>query len=74
MRDELIANNRALAGDSGDLSGAKFEIHYGITQAISVFYRQQQHQLTVDIGTINSVSVVDIDDSLVTTQQTIGFK
>ena len=74
MRDELIANNRALAGDSGDLSGAKFEIHYGITQAISVFYRQQQHQLTVDIGTINSVSVVDIDDSLDTTQQTIGFK
>ena len=73
-REELIANNRALAGDSGDLSGAKFEIHYGITEAISVFYRQQQHQLTVDIGTINSVSVVDIDDSLDTTQQEIGFK
>ncbi|MFT4816437.1 MAG: hypothetical protein ACI80L_001125 [Pseudohongiellaceae bacterium] len=74
VRDDLIANNRTLVGDSGDLSGAKFEIHYGITEAISVFYRQQQHQLTVDLGTINSVSVVDIDDSLDTTRQETGFK
>jgi hypothetical protein len=74
VRDDLIANNRALIGDSGDLSGAKFEIHYGITEAVSVFYRQQQQQLTVDLGTINSVSVVDIDDSLDTTRQEIGFK
>lgn len=74
IREDLLANTQRLVGDSGDLSGAKFEIHYGITEAISVFYRRQQHQLTVDLGTINSISVEDIDDSLNTEQQLIGFK
>lgn len=74
VRGDLVANNRRLAGDSGDLNGGKFELHYGVTESVSVFYRQQQHQLTVDLGTINSVSLIDIDKSLNTTQQSLGFK
>jgi hypothetical protein len=74
VRDDLVANNRRLAGDSGDLNGGKLELHYGITESLSVFYRQQQHRLTVDLGTINSVSLIDIDKSLNTTQQSLGFK
>ncbi|PCJ28464.1 MAG: hypothetical protein COA96_01065 [SAR86 cluster bacterium] len=74
IRDDLIANNRALEGDSGDFSGKKFELHYGITESLAVFYKQQQHSLTIDLGEIASVSLVDIDNSLDTTQQSAGFK
>ncbi|MCH7817823.1 MAG: hypothetical protein IIC60_14780, partial [Proteobacteria bacterium] len=55
IRDDLIANNRTLVGDSGDLDGVKFELHYGVTETLSVFYRRQQHSLTVDLGPTNSI-------------------
>jgi len=74
IRDDLIANSQTLAGDSGNLSGSKFELHYGITEELAVFYRQQQHSLTVDLGAINSVQLVDIDDSLNTKSQAAGLK
>ncbi len=73
-RDDLIANNRRLEGDSGDLTGGKVEIHYGVTEELSVFYRRQQHDLTVDLGTINSINLIDIDRSLQTTMEAAGFK
>jgi len=50
VRDELIINNKTLVGDSGNLIGGKFELHYGITETLAVFYRQQQHSLTVDLA------------------------
>ena len=74
VRDELIVNNRTLVGDSGNLIGGKFELHYGITETLAVFYRQQQHSLTVDLGPIDSINLIDIDDSLETTSQMAGFK
>ena len=59
IRDDLIANNRRLAGDSGDLSGEKLELHYGVFEEFSVFYKRQQHSLTVDLGTISSINLID---------------
>lgn len=73
-RDELVANNRALGGDSGDLSGGLLEIHYGALEYLEVFYRRQEQQLQIDLGTINSASITDIDESLDTTQESLGLK
>jgi hypothetical protein len=74
IREDLFASNRRLVGKSGDLQGSRLEAHYGITDFLSVFARHQEHELTVDLGEISSINVLDIDDSLDTTQQEIGFK
>ncbi len=74
IRDDLIAANRILAGKSGDLSGRRLELNYGILPELSVFYRRQEHALTVDLGTINSINLIDIDNSLDTTYQSAGVK
>ncbi|MCG8414135.1 MAG: hypothetical protein MI746_07935 [Pseudomonadales bacterium] len=74
IREDLFAANQRLAGNSGDLSGFKLEAHYGITDFLSAFARYQQHDLTVDLGEISSVRLLEIDDDLDTTQQEIGIK
>ncbi|GJM14151.1 MAG: hypothetical protein DHS20C12_25540 [Pseudohongiella sp.] len=74
IREDLFANNQRLVGKSGDLSGARYEAHYGITDYLSVFARYQQHELTVDLGDIASVNIVDISPSLDTTQKEVGIK
>lgn len=74
VREDLFASNRRLVGKSGDLQGGRLEAHYGITDFLSVFARHQEHELTVDLGEISSINVLDIDDSLDTTQQEIGFR
>lgn len=74
IREDLFASNRRLVGKSGDLQGTRLEAHYGINDFLSVFARHQEHELTVDLGEISSINVLEIDDSLDTTQQEIGFK
>lgn len=74
VRDDLFANNQRLVGKSGDLDGFKLEAHYGITDFLSVFARHQEHELTVEIGEISSVNIVDLDNALKTTQQEVGVK
>lgn len=73
-RDDLIAASGRLEGDSGDLSGSKLELHYGITEDLSVFFSRQLHSLTLDLGEISSVDLVDIDESLETLAQSAGIK
>ncbi len=73
-RDDLVASTGRLEGDSGDLSGSKLEIHYGITRDIDVFYRRQDHSLTLELGELSSINLIDIDDSLETTAQSAGLK
>lgn len=73
-RDDLIAASGRLEGDSGNLSGLKIELNYGVTRDLSVFYRRQEHALTLDLGEISSVNLLDIDESLDTTAQTAGLK
>ena len=74
FRDDLLANNSRLVGDSGDLSGEKLELHYGVLEEFSVFYKRQQHSLTVDLGPIASINLIDIDTSLDTKMESAGFK
>jgi len=74
IREDLFKNNPRLTGKSGDLDGTRFEAHYGLTDYLSIFARYQQHELTVDLGEIASINLVDISNSLDTTQQEIGLK
>lgn len=74
IREDLFENNPRLTGKSGDLDGTRFEAHYGVTDYLSIFARYQQHELTVDLGEIASINLVDISNSLDTTQQEIGLK
>lgn len=74
IRDELLAGTRRLEGKSGDLSGDLASLQIGLTPGISAFYRRQQTALTVDIGEISSINLLDIDDSLDTTLTAYGFK
>lgn len=74
FRDELLKDVTRLTGDSGNLSGYKFAVNYGITSELSAFYRHQKQSLTVDLGEISSVDLIDIDSSLETTSQTIGLR
>ncbi len=73
-REDLIAASGRLEGDSGDLLGNKLELHYGVSRDFSLFYRRKQQSLTLDLGEINSVDLVDIDQSLETLAQSAGLK
>jgi len=73
-RDDFVANDRRLVGDSGDLIGGTFAAHYGISEHVSMFLSRREHSLSIDLGTINSVNVTQIDDSLDTSKDTLGFK
>lgn len=73
-RDDLIAASGRLEGDSGNLSGSRLELSYGITSDLSVFYRRQQHELTLDLGEISSVNLINIDKSLNTLTESAGIK
>ena len=74
VREDLIAGNRRLVGDSGDLEGYRLEAHYGFTEWLSVHFRQQRQDLTVDLGEISSVNVLAIDGELETTARELGLK
>ena len=73
-REDLINANGRLKGDSGNLSGNKLELHYGVTEDIAIYYKRQDHSLTLDLSEINSVDLIDIDDSLETLAESIGLK
>ncbi len=74
VREDLLAGTRQLEGDSGDLKGERVELQFGITSYLSAFYRRQQQDLTIDLGEIKSINLVDIDDALSTTATAYGLK
>jgi len=74
VREDLLAGTRKLVGDSGDLSGHKAEIQFGVHATLSVFYRRQQQDLTIELGDITSINLLALDDSLQTTSSAYGLK
>lgn len=74
IREDLLAGTRQLEGDSGDLEGERVELQFGITSYLSAFYRRQQQDLTIDLGEIKSINLVEIDDALSTTATAYGLK
>ncbi|MEX2130197.1 MAG: hypothetical protein WD772_01820, partial [Pseudohongiellaceae bacterium] len=74
IREDLLAGQQRLVGDSGDLDGERFEFHLGLTDNLALFYTRQQQEFTVDLGTISSVKLVDISASLETDMESAGLK
>lgn len=74
IRDDLLAGTRQLEGDSGDLSGNRAEIQFGITSYLSAFYRRQKTDLTIELGDISSINLLSIDDAFKTTSTAYGLK
>lgn len=74
IRDDLLAGTRKLEGDSGDLSGQKLELNFGLTSYLSAFYRRQEHDLKIELGEVSSINLLDIDNKLSTTASAYGLK
>ncbi|MEX0618477.1 MAG: hypothetical protein WDZ76_08020 [Pseudohongiellaceae bacterium] len=74
VREDLLKSNDNLTGDTGDLTGTRFELQYGLTSWLTLFYQRQQHDLTVQLGEISSAQIEDLDDALSTTRQEYGIK
>lgn len=74
VRKDLLAGTRKLVGDSGDLTGRRAEIQLGLTSYLSAFYRRQEQDLKIELGSIASVNLLDIDDGLSTTMTAYGLK
>jgi hypothetical protein len=74
LREELLVGQDNLVGDSGDLTGQRLDLNYGIFSTLSVFYTRQQHEFALDFGDISSVKLLDIDESLDTEIQSAGLK
>ncbi len=73
-RDELVAGTRSLTGNSGDLSGQRAEIQFGLGSMFTLFYRQQSQDLTVKFSPVSSVDLEDFDTELNTTSKAYGVK
>src|SRR5690606_19150936 len=74
VRDDLIAGNRRLVDDSGDLQGWQGTLRVGLLDVLEAFYRRQEHDLTLKLGPIASLGLVDLDQELHTTSQEGGLK
>ncbi len=74
FREDLLAGQQKLIGDSGDLDGERLEVHFGITDDLALFYTNQQQEFAIDLGPLSSVKLVDISKSLNTDMETAGLK
>jgi hypothetical protein len=73
-RDELVTGTRSLSDNSGDLSGQRAEIQFGLGSMFSVFYHQQSQDLTVKFSPVSSVDLEDSDTALKTMSKAYGLK
>ena len=74
IREDLLAGQQRLAGNSGDRDGERLEFHFSLTEDLSVFYTGQEQAFSLDLGPINSLELVDISRSLDTDMQSAGLK
>jgi len=74
FREDLLAGQQRLIGDSGNLDGERLELHFGLTDDLAVFYTRQQQDFKVEFGPISSVELVDISKSLQTDMETAGLR
>lgn len=74
IRDELLAGNRRLEDNSGDLKGWQGTIRVGVLEMLELFYRRQEHDLVLKLGPVNSLGILDVDQELRTTLNEGGLK
>ena len=74
LRDELLAGNSRLTGNSGDLTGSDTELRLGVGLGLELFYREKEQGLTINLGPISSADVENLDNELATEQTAYGAK
>jgi len=74
LRDDLLAGNRRLIGNSGDLDGAGGELRVGVWRALELFYRQQTQDLTLNIAPVTSADIENLSNKLRTDSTAYGVK
>lgn len=74
VRGDILASNRRLADDSGDLSGTSFSVSAGVTDWLTAFYRQTDQDLTIKIADDDRVDLDKKDEELRTRRQEWGLR
>lgn len=73
FRDDLLAANSRLIGDSGDLEGTRMNLRVGVWRGLEIFYRRQQQDLSLRIGPVSRANIVELDQALETQHSEYGL-
>ncbi|MEX1197293.1 MAG: hypothetical protein WEB57_05475 [Pseudohongiellaceae bacterium] len=74
VRDDLLAANRRLTDDTGDLAGTSFAVSAGVTDWLTVFYQQTDQELTIKIADDDRIDLDRKDEKLDTRRQEWGLR
>jgi hypothetical protein len=74
FRDKLIAADDNLAGDTGDISGKRIDVQVGLTSYLTGFASGSQHDLTIELGNIQSAVIDSVDNKLDTDSFNYGLR
>lgn len=74
VRDDLVASNPRLSGNTGDLSGNRLSLSVGLHRRLTAFYSQQTQDMTINLDPGNRVVLQDLDNELRTSSREYGLK
>lgn len=74
LREDLIAENDNLAGDTGDIRGARLDIEFGVASFLTAFASAGRHDMTVELGDIRSAVIESADGALETEFHRYGLR
>ena len=74
LRNDLLAGNQRLVGNSGDLDGKGGELRLGVWDSLELFYRQTDQDLALNIGPVSSADIDNLDTQLRTEREAFGVK
>lgn len=74
LRNDLLAGNQRLVGNSGDLDGRGGELRLGVWDSLELFYRQTGQDLALNIGPVSSADIDNLDTQLRTEREAYGVK
>ena len=74
IRRDILSDNPRLGGKTGDFKGYSGEIQLGVLPTLSVFYRQQEHDLTAQLTQPASLDLESVDSVLRTQRESYGLE
>lgn len=74
IRRDILGKNPRLGGKTGDFKGYSSEIQFGLLPTLSVFYRQQEHDLTAQLTQPASLDLESVDSVLRTSRESYGLE
>ncbi|MDP2380765.1 MAG: hypothetical protein Q8M35_09850, partial [Pseudohongiella sp.] len=74
IRRDILSGNSRLGGKTGDFKGYSGEVQFGVLPSLSVFYRQQEHDLTAELSQPASLDLESVDSKLRTKRESYGVE